>query len=260
MAKVDVIQLRGRWVNSQADFALAAAVARARDRGHDVAHRLDIFGSALLTRARNQSLKAVRPDSNFVLFVDDDMLPVEAALTRLIDHDKSVVSALCTTRSMPPRIAAKLYDKETGMFTQVPEFGDNSLICGPWSLGFGFLLIKTSVLFTVIEYVLSAQDWVELNREQLNRLHVRSEVREKERQRLSAIRRRLWDAEGTAPVFQMPLNDFQFEIGEDMHFSRLLHHLEIETWIDTGVLVGHLGDFPYSPLHCGITHATEVEL
>lgn len=258
--KVDVIQLRGRWPSRQSDYAIAGMVERARDRGHDVSHPPDVFGSAMITVSRNQSLRAVRPDSDFVLFVDDDMVPTQGALTRLMGHNKPVVGALCTTRSIPPRIATKHYEKSTGRFLPVDKFNENVLVQGPWGLGFGFILIKTLVLYSVIEYVLSARDWLELNREQFNRLRVRSEAREEERQRISTARRAMWEREGIAPVFQFGRTDLEQEVAEDMHFSRLLHAMGIEVWLDTGCLVGHIGEFPYSPLHLGIGHPTEVEL
>lgn len=259
--KIDVLKLQSRWVNTQSAFAIAAMVEHTRQRGHDVHFPPDVFGSAMVTHARNISLKAFRPDSDFVLFVDDDMVPMQGALTRLIGHGTPVVSALCTTRTIPPRIAAKHYDKDTEEFSILEQFDENVLAEGPWAVGFGFILIKTSVLKDVIEFVISGRDWLALNRKTLDRLHVRAEVREKERARIEAARRKLFAAEGVAPVFQLNLHpEVQHEIAEDMHFCRLLHAMEIPVWIDSGCLVGHIGDFPYSPINLGMKHAAEVQL
>lgn len=259
--RVDVLKLQGKWVNSQSSFAIQAAVDRALDRGHDIHFPPDVFGSAMITRARNQSLQAMRQKSDFVLFVDDDMVPVQGALVRLVDHNLPVVSALCTTRSIPPKIALKHYDRATDTFSLVENFADNMLAEGPWAVGFGFVLIRRDVLDQVLEYVLSGNDWLDLNRKHLDRLCVRAENREKERARIEERRRALWKNERIAPIFQMPLHDeLQHEIAEDMHFSRLLHALSIKVWVDTGCLVGHIGDFPYSPLQLGVTHGSQVHL
>ena len=259
--KIDVIKLQGRWVNTQSSFAIAAMVERARERGHDVHFPPDVFGSAMITHARNLSLKAVRKDSDYVLFVDDDMVPMQGALTRLIGHGTPVVSALCTTRTMPPKIAAKFYDPETEEFSLLEEFDENVLASGPWAIGFGFVLIQRAVLDQVIEFVLSGNDWLALSKKMLDRLRVRSEAREAERARIETRRRALYVNEGIAPVFQLNLHpEVQHEIAEDMHFSRLLHAMEIPVWIDSGCLVGHIGDFPYSPLNLGMKHASEVVL
>lgn len=251
--KVDVIQLRGRWVNRQADATIEDMVERTRQRGYDVYYPKDIFGSAMVTQSRNLSLAKVRTDSDFVLFVDDDMIPVEGALYRLMRQRVQIASALCTTRSIPPRLAAKTYDKESGRFLPVETFKENVFIRGPWAPGFGFVLVQTQTLFLMIEWVLSGADWIELNRAQHNRLHVRVEYREMERKRISEARRRMWEAERFAPVFQMPLQDeYQQTISEDNHFFRLAHHMNIPVWLDTGCTVGHLGDFPYSPENLGM--------
>lgn len=250
--KIDVIKLLGKWINRESTYAIEAMVQTARDRGHDVHFPPDVFGSAMITRARNQSLQAIRQDADYVLFVDDDMVPVQGALTRLIGHNKPVVSALCTTRTIPPELACRHYDKTTDRFSKVSDFDENILVRGPWILGFGFVLIQKPVLDAVIEYVLSGRDWLELNRKVYDRMHVRAENRDRERQRIESARRRLYEAERIAPVFQMPIHDeLQHEIGEDSHFSRLLHLMGVDVWLDTGCLVGHIGDFPYSPIHLG---------
>lgn len=251
--KVDVIQLRGRWVNRQADLCIQNMIDRTRERGYDVAYPKDVFGSAMVQHSRNLSLKKIRPDSDHVLFIDDDMIPVPGALLKLMQHKVPIASALCTTRTIPTTLAARIYDVETRRFQPVTKYNENVLTCGPWAPGFGFVVIETPVLFDIIEYVLAGKDWMEFNRPQLDRLCVRTEHREKERLRISEARRKMWAAEGIAAVFQMPLHDeFQQTISEDNYFFKLAHHMGVKVWLDTGCTVGHLGDFPYSPANLGM--------
>lgn len=258
--KIDVIQLRGKWPQRTSDWAIEQMVQVARGRGWDVYHPHDVFGSAMITRARNLSIQRIRPDSDYVLFVDDDMAPAPGALTRLIGHKKPVVSALCTTRSFPPQIAAKVYDREKDEGAIIAHLDPDILIDGPWLPGFAFLLVKTSILHEVKEFVLSGRDWIEQNRRAHDRMHVRGEYREKERQRIESVRRALYERENYVPVFQMPLHDGgQYDVAEDIYFARLLHLMNIPVWIDTGCYVGHIGEFPYSPLQLGMKSVQEVQ-
>lgn len=259
--KVDVIELRGRFNSAQCAFAIEAMANHTAARGYDVFHPKDVWGSAQLDRARNLSLQKIRKDSDFVLFVDDDMIPVTGALNRLIDHDMPVVSALCVTRSLPPKIAAKRYVHESGRYAALEHCPDNTVMVGDYSVGAAFLLVKTAVIAQVIEFVLSGRDWLELNRKAHDRLKVRSENREAERRRIEADRRARYETEGMAPVFQFTLmDDSGPHISEDHHFCRLLHALGIPVAIDTGALVGHMGDFPYSPTQLGISHPSLVKV
>ena len=258
--KIDVTQLRGKWPQRTADWAIEQMVEVARGRGWDVYHPRDVFGSAMITRARNLSLQRIRPDSDYVLFVDDDMAPAPGALTRLISHNKPVVSALCTTRSFPPQIAAKAYDKENDQGAVIAHLDHDILIDGPWLPGFAFLLLKTSIVNEVKEFVLSGQDWISMNRRELDRLHVRGDQREKERQRIEEVRRALYERENYVPVFQMPLHDGgQYDVAEDVYFSLLLHQMGVKVWLDTGCYVGHIGEFPYSPMQLGMKSVNEVQ-
>jgi hypothetical protein len=256
--RVDVIRMQSKWVNAQSAGSTAAMVERARQRGFDVHYPQDIYGSAMIAKARNNSLRAVRPDADFVLFIDDDMLPVEGALVRLVGHDVDVVSALCTTRNFPVRIAARHYKADTDTFSHLGKVPDNTLMAGSLAVGFGCVLVRKPVLDRVIEYVLSGGDWLESNRPMFDRLRVRAEYREEERARIEQARRKLWELEKYAPVFQIPMHRDQYEIAEDMHFSKLLHQLGVVIHLDTGCLVGHIGEFPYSAIQLGVSHPSEV--
>ena len=259
--RIDVIKLQGRWMNAQSIASIRHCVNHAREAGHDVHYPEDIFAASLIQRARNVSLKHVRKDSDFVLFVDDDMVPMQSALTRLVGHNLPAVSALCTNRKFPIELAAKVYDVQTDSFQNVSVFKDNVLCPGPWAPGLGFFLIQTSALQAMIEYVLCGNDWLDINHQQLNRLKVRSENREAERQKIEEKRRALFASDGVAPVFQCSLHDAsQADLGEDTHFARLLHLMGTPVYMDTGCLVGHMGDFPFSPVHLGALTNLEVEL
>ncbi len=257
--RVDVIRMQSKWVNAQSSGAIAHMVERARARGLDVSYPQDVYGSAMIAKARNNSLRVIRPDADFVLFIDDDMLPVEGALIRLLSHDVDCVSALCTTRNFPVKIAARHYIAETDTFTPLHEVPENTLLAGNLAVGFGCVLVRRAVIDRVVEHVITGRDWLEFNRAMFDRLKVRAENRELERQRVEQARRRLWEVERYAPVFQIGMHRDQYEIAEDMHFSKLLHQLGVVVHLDTGCLVGHIGEFPYSAIQLGLKHPAEVK-
>lgn len=258
--KIDVIQLRGRACNRECEYAVASMIARTREFGHDIHQPMDVWGSAQLARSRNQSLRHLRFDADFVLFLDDDMIPVEGALQRLIRHDLPMVSALCTTRRFPPKLNVARYEPEKGAFSPI-DISDlaNRVYQGNFAVGFGFVVIRRSLIAQAVEFVLSANDWLAFNKPMLDRMNVSAFKREQERARIEEIRRSRYEQDpSTVPVFQTILNDFQNEVSEDYHFSRLVHCLGVEPAVDGGCLVGHMGDFPFSPVHCGVQHAAEV--
>ena len=255
--KIDVIQLRGRFVSAQCDGALEFAVEVARAAGHDVAWPKDIFASALLPHARNLSLKRVRPDADFILFVDDDMIPVRSAIVDLLKHDVDAVSALCTTRAMPVRIAGKVWDNDR--IKSLDSVG-SGLVGGPFALGFGFLLVRASALRGVQLAVRTGADWLCWNKRLLKRLGASIESAMEESSRIAKERCAIESREGWLPVFQLSVDGNGFPVGEDAWFSRLLHLAGFQTFIDAEVLVGHMGEFPYSPFHLGAKHPTDLRI
>ena len=255
--KIDVIQLRGRWVSSQCDAALEYAVEAAREAGHDVFWPKDIFASALLCHARNMSLRRVRPDADFVLFIDDDMIPVQAAIVQLVERDVDAVSALCTTRSMPVRIAGRLW--RDGDIIALESLG-HGLIEGPFALGFGCVLVKGQALRDVQEMVSGAKDWLAINRGLFERIGAEPFKVMAEAELIAKQRYARRKKEGWLPVFQTGTDASGKPVGEDQWFSRLLHLAGRKTFIDSSVLVGHMGEFPYSPVQLGIDHPSKVRL
>jgi glycosyltransferase involved in cell wall biosynthesis len=257
--KIDILCPRYRNPPLTALDALDDLAAHTIAQGHDV--RIPrLYGSALVHRARNIALTRIRKDADYVLFCDDDMAPERDALVRLLGHGVPVVSALCTTRTIPPCIAAKAYDPERDEFALIEDIRRDKLITGTFGVGAAFLLIQRSALESVLEYHLSGRDWLELNRRQFDRLHVRSENREKERARIEAKRRANWEREGINRVFAFSVNGDELECGEDVHFSRLLMQLGIPVAIDTGCIVGHVGEFSYSAHLLGVTDPKELRI
>lgn len=219
-----------------------------------------IPGNALVHRVRNLSLKTLRPDTDYVLFCDDDMCPEQDALLKLLEHRVPVASALCTTRNeWPPRLAVKVYDQESRGFFQIEEVRPGAIIKGAFGVGAAFVLVQRSILDRLIDFHLEAVDWLELNRPLFDRLHVRAENRDKERRRISALRKEHYQREQYLKVFAFSTQDNELERGEDVHFSLLLRFLGVPILIDSNVIVGHIGSFPYSPYLMNVYNWRELK-
>jgi len=204
------------------------------------------YGNALIHRARNEVLAHIPPDVSHVLMVDDDMVPEAAALTRLLDHDLPVVSALCTTRLEPPVLAVKAYHEESGQFVPMAAMKPK-LHTGKFGVGAAFLLLRRDAIDAMIEDYLSAADWLEDHRRLMDRLHVRNELRRKEQQRRAGVRRARMASEKWLRVFDFPVGDDDLQYGEDIGMSRRLIRLGIPIAIDATVEVGHLGEKMFTP-------------
>lgn len=97
--------------------------------------------------ARNRNLlidEALKYNCTHLLFIDDDMVPPANALTRLMEHDKDIVSGLYYMRTFPHQPVAfdKVYDD--GRCVHISLNGHQGLIKVS-ACGFGFLLLKTRI-------------------------------------------------------------------------------------------------------------------
>jgi len=211
--------------------------------GHEV--KLFLYGNALIHTARNKATGALRPDSDFVFFMDDDMLASEDALVRLIEDDLPVVSGVCTNRNPPVSMVAKIWDPESQQFRRVSRINLGEVVTAEFAVGAAFLLMKRGVMDRLIEYHLSGQDWLDQDRQRLNLLHVRSENRERYRQKLSATRQARWEAERYIVLWDFPIGEDGLVLGEDVSLCQKLHRLKIPVAIDGRVRIGHVGEYPY---------------
>lgn len=215
-----------------------------RQKGFDL-KQPSLENASVVTWARNKACTKIRPDADFVLMCDDDMLPEPDHLVRLMNHDMPAVSALTTSRgSFPPTISHKIYNKEKDAFYLVEDFKENTVLVGPLGLGTGFLLLKREVIEKVREYWLSAQDWVDDNAASFKRMKVARPRIEIERKRMAALRAKI-DPPQLFELSRLP--ETQGVLGEDIGFSRRLIMLGYDTAVDTTVQVGHIGDFAYGP-------------
>jgi hypothetical protein len=247
--RIHVLKFTYRSQNPECADAIDEAMATLVRAGHSVGQRR--WGSALIHASRNQAFGSADQDEcDYLMMVDDDMLPSAEAMLQLVELDVPVASAICTTRVFPVQLAVKIWDKECEQFVQADKLRSDRPITGnekcKFGVGAAFLLVRQDVRKRLLDYYLSANDWLEDNRRMFDRLHVRKELRERERQEVAAKRQYWWDKDRYCRVFDHSIDETQMQFGEDVGFSRRMLQLDIPITLDGRVTVGHLGDYPYT--------------
>jgi hypothetical protein len=168
---------------------------------------------------------------------------------------------LTTSREIPPRLNVKAYSREEDRFTLIEKVKPDTLIRGDIGVGSGFLLLRREVVDRAVMDYLEAFDWIDDHGPLFDRLGVASDKREAERVRLSGIRKKLAKTGYVKPqVFNFLTMDNGDPTGEDIGFCRRMLRTGFKVAVDTGVQVGHVGDFPYGPWNCGDKDAKKMEL
>lgn len=244
--KLDVLIPAYRIGSRHAWNAIEYMIAWTARAGHDI-HAPFLTPGSVIHWSRNEALNASRKDADFILFCDDDMLPLRDAALKLMERDVPLVSAFMVTKDIPCVVAGREYIEKEDAFGEIAWMKPGKLITGKFALGMGFTLMKRWVFDQLLEYHLNAGDWLEQNRRMFDRLHIRTEAREAERERVAEKRRALYALKKTHRVFDFLVTENETQCGEDIAFSRNCMKLGIPTAIDTDCKVGHLGEFPYTP-------------
>lgn len=228
-------------------MAILATIAHAGKNGYEVSNPHWLI-SGVVHWSRNNAIAELPDNYDWVLFVDDDMLPERDALYRLLQHNEPIVSALTTSREIPPRLNVKAYSHEEDRFVVIDKVKPDTLVRGDIGVGTGFLLLRRDAVEAAIKSHLEARDWVEDMQPMLQRTGVHPDRIEEERARRSKIRKDLAKSGYVKPqVFDFLTMDNGHTMGEDISFCRRMLRDGWKVAVDTGVQVGHCGDFPYGP-------------
>lgn len=171
-----------------------------------------------------------------VLFIDDDIVVAEDDIVKLLSHNKDIIAGLCTRRSDPPVPNIRAFDADRSTLRQIWEWPDKQLIEVD-AVGTGLMLISRTALEQVAQVYFDClweQEFYGLAGPRLEEL---------KRQRLDAF-----DATKNAYWFRfLPSLGTSTEMGEDMSFCYLAkRYAELGVFVDTSVLPGHIGNYPYS--------------
>jgi hypothetical protein len=215
--------------------ALDKLLAYSKEFAHIVMRPL--IASSVVHWVRNQlvaNLYASKIPFDYVLFMDDDMVPPPEALQILLERKVDVVGAVCTVRQDPPLPNARHFEMEKFIF-QTADI-DQPGFWNVGAIGTGFILISKKVLDDVGEYTLAQR----YQRKFMGMSEDEADRREKmERARCESDNNKFW---------------FEFlkhpkghgEIGEDISFCIKARECGYEVYADSTFAVGHIGSYAFS--------------
>lgn len=238
---IAILSYRSTPVSLWPRFMMAESYCRAKG----IQTEMMIYGHALVHRARNSAMtQLLELGCDYVVFVDDDMRLEANDIYRLVSQDKPVISGLLTTRDLPVHLTAKVWDESAGKFAQMDHC--KMRITGKFATGAAFLAIRKDAAGILIDRYLRALDWMEDNRPALDRMHVRSEYRERERVRIERLRRALWESDREARIFEFPVLDSNhIQTGEDIALGLRLIQAGIDVTIDPEIAPRHVGEYGF---------------
>jgi len=214
--------------------ALDKMLAYSKDFCHVVMRPL--IASSVVHWVRNQllaNLYASNIPFDYVLFMDDDMVPPPEAIQILLERKVDVVGAICTVRQDPPLPNARYMSEKTFQF-QTADI-DQPGFWNVGAVGTGFMLIAKKVLDVVGEYTLTQAYWKKFHGMSDERA---IEVEKAERERCAKDNNQFW---------------FEFlkhpsgcgEMGEDMSFCFKARECGFEIYGDSTFQVGHIGSYAF---------------
>ena len=202
------------------------------------------ISSSVVHWARNDlliNLKKSKQPTDYVLFMDDDMVPPEDALVKLLAHDLDIVAGACTVRKDPPLPNFRQWLPELFSFRTAFEWiDDKGRAMGEGlvevaGVGAAFMLIKGSALDKIGEYYLSCA----YERKYLG-------VPDDAADKLSAGRRKYAKENLNEWWFQFLMHPWgDGEFGEDLSFCFKARECGLKIFVDTSVCPGHIGSYAF---------------
>ena len=104
---------------------------------------VDFVSGADVATARNILAERAMMISDYILFLDDDIIPPTDTLKRLLSHQKDFVSALCFGRRHP--FAPNIYEKVSKGKYEIIERYESGKLIEVDAVGGACMLIKTKV-------------------------------------------------------------------------------------------------------------------
>lgn len=171
-----------------------------------------------------------------VLFIDDDIVPPDDALIRLLSHNKDIIGAVCTTRIDPPRPNIHHLEEDTGVFRQMFAWPSEPLL-EVGAVGTGMILISRNALQLVADAFWRCAYEREFYK-----------MPDERAQWLQEQRLKYFDATANAYWFRfLPGWEGTYEMGEDVGFCFIARrYCGLQVFVDTSIQPEHMGDYGYS--------------
>ena len=167
--------------------------------------------SCVIHYGRNACLMGRRPEAEYVLFMDDDMVPPADALDRLVAHRKDIVGGICTRRADPPVPNVHWFMDEVQNFGGIEQWDQSLGLMEVDSIGAAFVLLSRKVIEDLA----------------------------------ASYHRETYEAMGNGWWFEFMKNPHGHEWGEDVSLSWKAKRLGYSIWADMTLKIGHVGDYIY---------------
>lgn len=200
------------------------------------------LGSVISENRNNIIKSAIKTGARYVLFIDTDMIFPPSAIQQLRSHGNRVMSGLAFAKQIP--FVPNMYDRvEVGGWKPIVRWkerlrGDSPLLkvdC----IGGAFMLIKVDCLKKIPPPWFAAPSVKEhVMHEEVDKLFNSKVKHEVIFDRLMALQRKfehLGRETGEVAV-----------LGEDYYFSEKCRRANIPIYVDTSLLLGHIGRYIYS--------------
>lgn len=234
--------------------SLNATIKYLREMGYPLTfHQPD---SALLAKSRCDAVDAaVEAEADYLMFVDSDMVFEPNHIEMLLAHKKDVVGGLCVKRVPPYTSTVYMYRSEKGSYVPIDTADPNAIILDALipcdGTGAAFLLIKMSVFDDMEKpyFSMPPVGWMEV-------VAAAKRVNENNVEALDELDKS-FDELDKAIEFADSIDS---SCGEDLFFCNRLRQVGVEVFVDTGVLIGHMGEFPFTYIdRLGLVEVQGVE-
>lgn len=171
-----------------------------------------------------------------VLFIDDDIVPPDDALLRMLAHKKDIVGAVCTRRTDPPIPNIRYLEESTGTYREIWSWPENTLL-EVGAVGTGMVLISREALNKVADAFWTCKYEREFY-----------QITEEKAQWLQEQRLKYFDESANAFWFRfLTCMEGTFEMGEDVSFCFIAtRYCGLKIYVDTSIQPEHIGQYGFS--------------
>jgi hypothetical protein len=117
---------------------------------HDVGVPPPLSGS-ILHWSRNAMIQACRPQAEYVLLCDDDMVPSADHLDKLLAHRVDIVAGICTKRIDPPVPNARRWIDQIQNYGEIIDWDKSTKMLEVDAIGTGFMLLSRKAIKDIAE-------------------------------------------------------------------------------------------------------------
>lgn len=219
--------------------SLQHMVAHARHEGMTV--YFAEVGSADVAGNRNIIIeKALEIKANYVMFVDDDMVCPVDGITRLIKADKDIISGLCCKRAAPYEPVVFLRNHESLLYNHAKKWAHDRVMEVD-AAGAAFVLVKTSALKKMGKpYFSFAPFWMVEQNDEYKRVYDMINRGNMSRDEMLQL------VETSQKKIEVLREKLDRQVSEDVYFCNRAQKAGLKIWVDTGCVVGHLGEKAYT--------------